>query len=154
VDPALRLDAVLPMNEIQASELRVHGYLFQLQFVASALALMLSLAGLYAVTSFTVARRTREIGVRVALGADARRVAGTIVRRPLAQAALGVLLGLGLLAASERARSEMSIGLSPGDALVVVAYGAALLVVCLLACVAPTRRALAVQPTEALRSDG
>lgn len=152
VDPMLRLDVVQPMDEIQAGDLRMEGYIFRLLVVVSALALALSLAGIYAVTSFAVARRTREIGVRVALGADPRRVTATIVRRPLTQVAIGVLLGCSLLAVLWHATS--ADGLSMRAALLVFAYGAASFTVCLLACVVPARRALAVQPTEALRAEG
>ena len=151
VDPTLRLDTVLPMDEIQAGDLRMEGYIFRLLLVVSALALTLSLAGVYAVTSFTVARRTREIGIRVALGADPRRVAATIVRRPLVQVALGVLLGCSLLALLQATSSN---GLSVRAGFLVGAYGTALFAVCLLACVVPARRALAVEPTEALRAEG
>ena len=152
VDPTLRLDTVLPMDEIQAGDLEMQGYLFRILLGVSGLALMLSLAGIYAVTSFTVARRTREIGIRVALGADPRRVAATIVRRPLTQVAFGVLLGCSLLLLLQHLASPN--GLSARVFLTVLGYGTALFATCLLACIVPTRRALAVEPTEALRADG
>jgi ABC-type lipoprotein release transport system permease subunit len=152
VDPTLRLDTLMPMNEIQAGDLRMEGYLFRLLVVVSALALTLSLAGIYSVTSFTVARRTREIGVRVALGAHPWRVAAAVIRRPLTQVAVGVLLGCSLLALLQHATS--ADGLSARAAVLVTAYGAGLFAVCLLACAVPTRRALGVKPTEALRADG
>jgi predicted permease len=152
VDPTLRLDTVLPMDEIQAGDLRMEGYMFRVFVVVSALALTLSLAGIYAVTSFTVARRTREIGVRVALGADPRRVAASILRRPLAQVGLGVVLGCAMLALLQHATSADGLSLRAGAG--VLAYGVTLFAVCLLACVVPVRRALAVEPTEALRADG
>jgi predicted permease len=152
VDPALRVDTALPMDRIQAGDLRMEGYIFRLLLVVSAVALTLSLAGIYAVTSFTVARRTREIGIRVALGADPRRVAATIVRWPVGQVALGVLLGCSLLALLQHAAG--TDGLPARTALLVAAYGAGLFAVCALACVAPTLRALGVEPTEALRAEG
>src|SRR4026208_2172564 len=65
----------------------------RITIVMSAVALLLSLAGIYAVLSFTVARRTREIGVRVALGASSRGVVPALFRRPLTQVALGVAIG-------------------------------------------------------------
>jgi hypothetical protein len=151
VDPTLRLDEVLPMDRIQAGDLRMEGYIFRLLLVVSALALTLSLAGVYAVTSFTVARRTREIGIRVALGANPRRLAATIVRRPLTQVGLGVLLGCALLALAQGASAG---GLTVRTGLLFAAHGVGLFAVCLLACVVPTRRALRVQPTEALRIEG
>jgi len=152
VDPTLRLDTVLPMDEIQAGDLRMEGYIFRLLLVVSALALALSLAGVYAVTSFTVTRRRREIGIRVALGANPRRVAATIVRRPVTQVAIGVLLGCSLLALLQHATADD--GLTARAGLTFGAYGAALFAICLLACLVPTRRALAVEPTEALRTEG
>jgi hypothetical protein len=150
-DPALRLDAVLPMDEAQVADLRTLGYVVRLLVAAGVFALLLSLAGLYAVTSFTVARRTREIGVRVALGADAGWLTAALVRRPLTQVAAGVVLGCGVLAILGHAGSEFLAGLSTRDALPVAAYAAVLVATCGLACLVPARRALAVQPTEALR---
>jgi ABC-type antimicrobial peptide transport system permease subunit len=101
--------------------------------------------------SFTVARRTREIGIRVALGADARRVVLAIFRRPLTQVGLGVAAGGGVVAASLLLASRGAV--SPEGAAGFVGYAALMLGVCLLACI-PTRRALRVEPTEALRADG
>jgi ABC-type lipoprotein release transport system permease subunit len=118
----------------------------------------LSLASIYAVLSFIVARRTREIGVRVALGASARRIILTIFRRPLIQVGIGVGVGgmLIALAVEALAHSEMSNagnGISVGLLVQLVAYGSLMFGVCLLACVLPTRRALGVEPTEALRAE-
>jgi len=152
VDPTLRLDEVLPMDRIEAGDLRMEGYIFRMLLVVSGLALTLSLAGVYAVTSFAVARRTREIGIRVALGADPRRVVATIVRRPVAQVALGVVIGCSLLAVLQQVTSAGGLSLRAG--LVVVVYGAGLFATCLLACVVPTRRALRVEPTVALQAEG
>ena len=78
----------------------------------TAVALLLSLSGIYAVLSFIVARRTREIGVRVALGASRRRVIAAIFRRPLIQVGLGVVAGGALiaLAATDRNRNAGALG--------------------------------------------
>jgi putative ABC transport system permease protein len=104
------------------------------------------------VMAFTVARRTREIGVRVALGATRRRVLLSVFRGPLTQVALGVAAGALLLG------SLFALGSGGFPALRHVGFilGYALLMfgVCLLACIVPTRRALNVQPTEALRAEG
>jgi putative ABC transport system permease protein len=99
--------------------------------------------------SFTVSRRTQEIGVRVALGADRRRVIGTILRRPLAQVGLGNVVGgilvavvfVGLFQSTPTAVETASIA----------AYAIVMMGVCLLACVVPTQRALRVEPASALR---
>ena len=135
--------------EVIASEMRFYAFWTWFLIAACGIALVLSLAGIYAVMSFTVAHRTREIGIRVALGADRRRLVGAIFRRPLIQVALGIGAG-GLL----------MLALLAGDGYVTLTAFALLLAyltimtgVCLLAAVVPTRRALAVEPSEALRSE-
>jgi ABC-type antimicrobial peptide transport system permease subunit len=100
--------------------------------------------------SFTVARRTREIGIRVALGASRRRVVAAVFARPLAQVGLGIVAGGVIVAILSGAGEHATLGLLVGT----LGYTVLMLGVCLLACVVPTRRALQVQPTEALRSDG
>jgi ABC-type antimicrobial peptide transport system permease subunit len=126
----------------------------------TAVALLLSLAGIYAVLSFTVARRTREIGVRVALGANRFRVITGIFRRPLMQVGLGVaggaaLIALGAVALSRTTQFENTpgAGLSTGEVALLVVYAAFMVGVCTLACVVPTRRALRVEPIIAMRAD-
>jgi putative ABC transport system permease protein len=124
--------------------------------VMTAVALLLSLAGIYAVLSFIVARRTREIGIRVALGASRQRVVGAIFRRPLIQVGLGILAGTALIALAGSIETEMpglSGELSLKQFAILLGYAALMLGVCLLACVVPTRRALGVEPTIALRVD-
>ena len=118
----------------------------------SAVALMLSLAGIYAVMAFTVSRRTREIGIRIALGAERWRIVLAVFRRPLIQVALGILAGTGLVMVL--AFAVTGGHLQPRHIALVFAYSLVMLAVCLLACIVPTRRALAVQPTEALRAEG
>ena len=124
-------------------------FLFRLLVLVSSIALLLSLAGIYSVMSFTVSRRTREIGIRVALGAIPARVVAAIFARPLTQVALGVAAGGGLVFVLTR----VVTGLSPKEVAIVVAYMALMMGVCLLACVVPTQRALRIQPTKALRTD-
>ena len=128
----------------------------RITILMTAVALLLSLSGIYAVLSFIVARRTREIGVRVALGASRGRVIAAIFRRPLIQVGLGVVAGGALIALAATIETEMpglSGDLSLGQFAIVVAYAIFMLGVCLLACVVPTRRALSVEPTVALRME-
>jgi len=151
VEPTLKLYNLQPMNEMNNGIFKILAIFITVAVVVSSVALLLSLAGIYAVMSFSVSRRTREIGVRVALGANSRSVVFAIFRRPLAQVGLGVAIG-GILVAlfARTAFGELStreIGF-------VIAYAALMMVVCLLACIVPTRRALHVQPTQALRADG
>ena len=93
VDPTLRLSELQRVDEVTDGILWVVGLWLRVTILMTAVALLLSLAGIYAVLSFIVARRTREIGVRVALGASRRRVVGAIFRRPLSQVGLGILAG-------------------------------------------------------------
>ena len=116
-------------------------------------ALMLSLAGIYSVMAFTVSRRTREIGVRVALGADPRRLVGDIFRRPLTQVLIGIGLGAILLVQSSKFLFAVA-GLTPEQYALVALHSVLMFGVCMLACVVPTRRALAVEPAEALNVEG
>jgi ABC-type antimicrobial peptide transport system permease subunit len=125
-------------------------FLFKLLIMVSSIALLLSLAGIYAIMSFTVSRRTREIGVRMALGANTRRIVAAIFWRPCIQVGLGVATGSVLVLAL---RYAVNGELSARGAAMVVAYGALMMGMCMLACIVPTRRALRVEPTEALRMD-
>jgi putative ABC transport system permease protein len=152
VDPTLRLSGIQPLDGIMNPGLWALSRVLSVTVVLSGVALLLSLAGIYAVLSFTVARRTREIGVRVALGASRRRVVAAIFRRPVAQVGLGVAAGGALIAAV--ASALPGAGLGPRQLALLAAYALFMLGVCLLACVVPTRRALRVEPTEALRADG
>ena len=156
VSPALRLSELQRVDEVKNGMLWVMRLWLRVTILATAIALLLSLAGIYAVLSFTVARRTREIGVRVALGASRQRVVLAIFRRPLIQVALGILAGALLIVVAGSIETEMP-GLSGEFSLAnvakLVAYAILMLGVCLLACVVPTRRALGVEPTIALRAD-
>src|SRR4029453_17097186 len=158
VDPSLRLVNVQRANEANNDALWVMRLWLRITVVLSCVALVLSLAGIYAVLSFTVARRTREIGVGVALGASRQRVVVATFRRPLLQVALGIVVGTAivftaatLIKYTEFPGSETDLTLQ-GMAMI-VGYGIVMLGVCMLACVVPTRRALNIEPTIALRAE-
>jgi len=113
--------------------------------------LLLSTAGIYALMSFTVNQRRREIGVRAAVGADARRILTSVLSRASRQLVLGVVIGLGLSVVVDRLSGGALMG---GRGLVLVPGIAAFMVVVgLLAAAGPARRGLRVEPTEALRAD-
>lgn len=157
VDPLLRLTGFQSMDRVTSPMLWVLGMFIRATLGVTAIALLLSLTGIYAVLSYTVARRTREIGVRVALGADRGRLLSGIFRRPLTQVGLGVAVGatliaLGALALPTTTQFEGAwSGLSGGQIGLLVAYAAFMMGVCLLACLVPTRRALRVEPIVAIR---
>lgn len=152
VDPTLILHEIAPLDKLLRFDIDLWrlSVLFLLVSVASAGAMLLALAGIYSVLSFAVSQRTREIGIRIALGGEAHRVAVTIARRPLAQVGLGILLGGGLTAAMVHMMNE---GLSAMGVAQVLSYIALMIGVCIIACIAPACRALAVEPTEALNAD-
>src|SRR5690349_14863470 len=135
------------------------GLWLRITLVLTGIAILLSLAGIYAVLSYTVARRTREIGVRVALGAPRVRIIRDIFRRPLTQVAGGVAVGFVLVTTAawlmigHRPDGQPSTGetLTAGHVALLVTHAMLMLGVCMLACVVPTRRVLAVEPTEAMR---
>ncbi|HEX8360105.1 MAG TPA: ABC transporter permease [Longimicrobium sp.] len=151
VSPTLRLHEPETLDRANRDQDILWRLYADLVLLVSAVALLLSLAGIYAVMSFTVARRTREIGVRVALGARPRRVIGGVLGRPLVQVCAGVALGCVLVAA-------LVWGLTEGratarDTLLLLAWGAGMLGVCGLACIGPALRALRVEPAEALSAE-
>jgi putative ABC transport system permease protein len=158
VDPALRLVTVQRGNEVNNDTAWTMNLWIRITAVLSSVALVLSLAGIYAVLSFTVARRTREIGVRVALGASRRRVVAATFRRPLLQVTGGIFVGTAIVLAfatllkyTEFPGSETALTIQ--DMTLIVVYGIVMLGVCMLACLVPTRRALNIEPTIALRTE-
>jgi predicted lysophospholipase L1 biosynthesis ABC-type transport system permease subunit len=152
VDPALRLYDLLPLEDVARMEQAGSRVFASLLALVAAIALLLSTVGLYALMSFAVAQRTREIGIRSALGADPRRIVAAIFSRALRQLALGVAAGA--------AAAVLFGALGPGDQIaregpwLLLAVSALMLLVGLASCVVPARRGLAIQPTEALKSAG
>jgi hypothetical protein len=151
VDPTLKLqqvNGVLPAWNAERTAFR----LVAAAIIAGTLSvLLLSAAGIYAMMSFTVSRRRREIGIRAALGADARRVVTGIFGRAGAQLAAGTAAGLAVAMAFEWLGPGGTMG---GDAHVILpSVVGVMFTVGLIAAIGPARRGLAVQPTEALREE-
>lgn len=151
VDPALQLDGLESV-----AEARRHAQQFmQMAGLAIAIAtlsvLLLSAAGIYAMMSFTVARRRREVGIRVALGADTHRVLRGIFARAGAQLGTGIAAGLIVAVALDRAMGGEIMG--GRTAILLPTVSVSMLAVGLLAVLGPARRGLSVQPTEALREE-
>jgi predicted permease len=150
IDPALRVHDVRRMDRVSASLWTESAFLFRLLAGISVIALVLSLSGIYSAMAFAVASRTREIGVRVALGSSRRSVIATVFRRPLVQVIGGTAVGAVLVFGISRG---LLGPLTPGELWLVSLYAILMFGVCMLACIVPTRRVLAIEPTEALRAD-
>lgn len=117
------------------------------------IALLLAMVGVYGVISFTVARRTHEIGIRMALGADATRVIGLILKDALIPATLGIATGLCAAYAASRYLATLLYDIKPTDHVTYAASALLLLLVSAAAVWIPARRASNINPTECLRSD-
>jgi ABC-type antimicrobial peptide transport system permease subunit len=118
-----------------------------------ALALLLAVIGIYGVLAFSISRRTREIGIRLALGADRRRVFLLVVRDGMMLVGLGILIGLGGGLAGARSLATFLYGVSTSDPVTFVSTVAVLCTVALAACAIPARRAIRVSPVTALRQE-
>jgi putative ABC transport system permease protein len=146
VDPMLRLTEVQPLAQVGGGEASANWALTSVAWLISSIVLLLSATGIHSLMSFTVARRTREIGIRAALGASRGRIVAGIFSRAFLQIGAGVLAGSGLAAL-------LGIG-STRQLLLLLAADAVMLLVGLTACAVPLRRALRIEPTEALRAEG
>jgi predicted permease len=153
VDPALHVMRVLSMPEQVSGNFRLQRMTASLASVYGLLALALASVGLYGVTAYGVAQRTREIGVRMALGADRSRIMRTIVWGPVAQTTAGLAIGVPLAIFATRAIAAQLYGVTAGDPRVYAAAMAVLLASAVLAALIPARRAAAIEPTRALRGE-
>jgi putative ABC transport system permease protein len=153
IDPALVIDVIARLDRV-FSELRWQARFSSVAFTLIAIiALVLSAAGLYALMAFTVSERTREIGIRIALGAPASGIVDLVIRRALLQLGTGVVLGTVLSVIVVRDIVNEST-LSLRWPLIVAGVTTVLTAAGLVACVVPTCRALRIQPNRALAGDG
>jgi predicted permease len=153
VDPAVPVKWVREVNELIDSSAARARFTMLLLATFAAVALTLGAVGVYGVVAYAVTRRTREIGVRMALGARASDVLAMVLREGGLLAGVGLALGIvGALAASQLLTGFL-FGVTPKDPAVFIAVPAVLAVVALSACVLPARRAARVDPVTALRSE-
>jgi putative ABC transport system permease protein len=141
------------MDQIAADGVAPWRVLTQIFGFLSGLAIVLAAGGIYGVMSYTVSRRTHEIGVRVALGAGSRDVISLVLKQGLKVTVPGILLGLGGALAVTRGIGELLYGVSPNDPLTFSIVSLLLTVIALAACYFPARRAMNVDPVRALRNE-
>jgi putative ABC transport system permease protein len=153
IDPTIPVAEAHSMKQVQSIQLTDRRLPMQLMAAFALLALVLAAVGVYGVMAYSVAARTREIGVRVALGAQPKNVFGMVVRQGLGTAGAGLTLGLLGAAALGRVLTSLLYGVKPTDAPTLIGVAGGLLAVVLAACLVPARRAVRVDPLEALRSE-
>ncbi len=151
VDPRLPVAEVQTLDEILSHSMARTSFTLVMLAIAAITALLLGGVGIYGVTSYVVAQRNREIGVRMALGAQRRDVRRLVLRHGLALAAVGVGVGLVAAFALTRLMATLLYGVAPVDPLTFAAGGAGAALLALLASWLPARRAARVDPLETLR---
>jgi ABC-type antimicrobial peptide transport system permease subunit len=139
------MDEVLARNRWPQ---RTFGTMF---LVFAIIAIVLAAVGLYSVTSYSVAQRTQEIGIRMALGAEGKQVRWLILRRGMVELAIGLCLGLAAAFGTGRLLQGMLVGTGPADPVTLASISFVLIAVALMACFWPARRATRLDPVKALR---
>jgi predicted permease len=150
IDPELPLFSVMSMEERMSESLTDRRTPMVLALAFAVVALFLAAVGIYGVLAFQVTQRTREIGIRMALGSDARGIAGLVLREGLALLAAGLGVGLVGAFAIRRAMETQLYGVTGMDPTVIAAVGGVLGLVAVIACLLPARRAAQIDPMTAL----
>jgi len=155
IDPDLPILGIAPFSDLVEKSIdlwivRIGAVLFG---VFGGIALLLAVVGVYGVKAYAVACRTREIGIRMALGAHRRDVFVLIMRQGAMQTALAVAVGLLLSLAAGRILAQILYEVSPNDPFALVIASVILAAAALLACFLPARRATLVDPIQALRTE-
>jgi putative ABC transport system permease protein len=151
IDPDLPLFSILTMDQMLAQQrwpFRVFGTMFA---IFAVIALALSAVGLYAVTAYSVSQRTHEIGVRMALGAQAPQVWWLILRRSIVQMAIGLAIGIGGALGVGKLLESLLVQTGTRDPLTLMSIVTLLVLVSISACFWPARRATRLDPVNALR---
>jgi predicted permease len=153
VDPNLAVWDVMTLRDAVDRSLGQEKLLAKLASFFGALALLLSAIGLYGVMAYSVARRTNEIGIRMALGAQPGAVLGMVLRESVFVVGLGLLAGIPAALACGRYVASQLYGLAPNDPVTIVGAAVLLIAVALLASYLPARRAAMLDPLAALREE-
>jgi predicted permease len=153
VNKEVPLASVRTMSEIYRGSMARSSFTLVMLAIAGGMALLLGIVGIYGVISYSVSQRTREIGIRIALGAQQGALKTMVVRHGLLLAGVGVVLGLAAAAALTRILSSFLFQISPLDPITYVSVSAGLLAAAALASYVPAHRASSVNPVDALRAD-
>jgi predicted permease len=151
LDKDLPISAMRSLDDVVSASVATRRFQTTLVVLFAGLALTLAAIGVYGVTSYAVTRRTREIGVRIALGAERSRVLSTIIIQGLRPVVLGLAIGLVAAALAARVIRSFLFGIGPADPMAYAAASGVLVIAAALACYIPARRAAGVDPVSALR---
>ena len=152
-NPNLPLASVRTLDEIQADSIAQTSFALMMLAIAATVALLLGSVGIYSVIAYVATQRTREIGIRMALGAQTGDVRRLFLRHGLLLTGSGVALGIVVALALTRVMSALLFGVSPTDPVTYILVAASLATVALLATYLPARRASRIDPVVALRAD-
>jgi putative ABC transport system permease protein len=153
VNPDLPIASVRTVEEIYRGSMARTSFTLVLLGIASGLALVLGVIGIYGVISYSVSQRTREIGIRMALGATRESVSGMFVKHGVLLAGIGIGCGLVAAASVSRVMKSLLFEVSPLDPLTYIAVPLILMIAALIATYLPARRATGIDPSDALRSE-
>jgi ABC-type antimicrobial peptide transport system permease subunit len=153
VNSNLPLASVRTMQDIYGQSMARTSFTLVMLAIAGSMALAIGIVGIYAVIAYIVSQRTREIGIRLALGAQKNELKWMFVRSALALTAAGVAIGMGTAAALMQLMKSLLFGISPLDPFTYVSVPLVLVTSAALASYLPARRAAAVDPVEALRAE-
>lgn len=153
LDPSLPVSDVLTMQQIVSRSTSSQSFSATLVLAFAGLSLLLAAIGLYGVLSYLVTQRVKEIGIRIALGAQRSQVLGMVLLDVLRPVLIGLLIGLAGGAAAGMLIRSILYGTSPADPLVFAVMIAALLLTAIAACVVPAISASRIEPVQALRSE-
>jgi len=152
--PTRPLGGIRTMESLQRDSMARTSFTLVMLGIAAAMALVLGAIGIYGVISYAVGQRTREMGIRMAMGAEPGAVTGLVLRQGLALAAIGIAVGIGVAAAATRLMGAVLFGVNPLDPLTYALVAGVLAGLALVATWLPARRAATVDPVIALRADG
>jgi predicted permease len=153
VNPNLAIADTLTMEQIVTRSMARTSFTLVMLAIAGGMALLLGIIGIYGVVAYTVAQRRREVGIRLALGAEPSTVKAMILRQGVILCAIGCGLGLAGAIALSRLMKSLLFGVTPLDPMTYAVMPAVLLVAAVVACYFPARRAAAVDPVETLRNE-
>jgi putative ABC transport system permease protein len=153
VNPSLPVAGVQTLQEIYSQSMARTSFTLLMLAIAASMALLLGVVGIYGVISYSVSQRTREIGIRMALGAQRQDVSQMFLRHGLVLSGIGIVLGIGVALGLTRLMSSLLFEVSPFDPLTFAAVPLGLILASMLASYLPARKATTVDPVQALRAD-